>query len=303
MNLLFSRTRLLGNRKASFRTDYVGYLLISGLCDLCKICLNEENARYFIGNCMDDLNLILSNNVVRKDFLICLRTTDSLVENFINFTKSVEKKYGIQGYIKSMLDYNNEYGTGKPSDVVVNLNMRDIIRNWRNIETKIYIPNGILGNFPSGLMIIKTLYEYGNEFEEATGGWEFGNISTFQSGIAEKKKDCMYFNTTKGSASEPGKITLACPKKIIDISKYFKIGAKIKTINYNSMDSSAGLSMGVTNEKFNVGHWVKLEEHKCQIDLEPTDIYVNIKGVKEGFIQSGSYLAEGYLYSVWLHID
>lgn len=300
MNLLFSRTRLLGNREIGFRTDYIGYLLISGLCDLCKICLNEENARYFIGNCMDSLNLILSNNVVRKDFLIYLRTTDSLVESFINFAKSVEKKYEIQRYIKSMLDYNNEYGTGKPSDVVVNLNMIDIIHDWRNIETNIYIPNGILGNFPSGLLIIKKLYEFGNEFEEDTGGWEFGNISTiFQSGVAQKMQDCMYFNSID---SEIEKITLTCPKNVIDISKYSKIGAKIKTINYYK-NLSAGLSIGITDEKFNVGHWIKIEEHGNKIDLEPTDIYVDIKDVNEGFIQFGTYRGEGYLYSVWLHID
>ena len=50
MNLLVSRKKLLGNT-GDFLWSYGGYLIVSALCDLCGVVLDESNARNFITDC------------------------------------------------------------------------------------------------------------------------------------------------------------------------------------------------------------------------------------------------------------
>ena len=62
MNLLVSRKRLLGNT-GDFLWSYGGYLIVSALCDLCGVVLDESNARNFITDCIESLHDTLKDNL------------------------------------------------------------------------------------------------------------------------------------------------------------------------------------------------------------------------------------------------
>ena len=63
MNILVSRKKLLGNT-GDFLWSYGGYLIVSALCDLCGVTLDESNARNFITDCIESLHVILHSVLI-----------------------------------------------------------------------------------------------------------------------------------------------------------------------------------------------------------------------------------------------
>lgn len=89
MNLLASRKKLLGNT-GDFWWSYGGYLIVSTLCDLCGVVLDESNARYFVSDCIESLHDILKSNLNISGVNYTLSLNDNLISKFIEFYKEKE---------------------------------------------------------------------------------------------------------------------------------------------------------------------------------------------------------------------
>lgn len=84
MNLLVSRKKLLGNTW-DFLWSYGGYLIVSALCDLCGVVLDESNARNFITDCIESLHDTLKDNLNINGVNYALSLNDDLISKFIEF--------------------------------------------------------------------------------------------------------------------------------------------------------------------------------------------------------------------------
>ena len=89
MNLLVSRKKLLGNT-GDFLWIYGGYLIVSALCDLCGVVLDESNARNFITDCIESLHDTLKDNLNINGVNYALSLNDDLISKFIEFYKGKE---------------------------------------------------------------------------------------------------------------------------------------------------------------------------------------------------------------------
>lgn len=89
MNLLVSRKKLLGNT-GDFLWSYGGYLIVSALCDLCGVVLDESNARNFITDCIESLHDTLKDNLNINGVNYALSLNDDLISKFIEFYKGKE---------------------------------------------------------------------------------------------------------------------------------------------------------------------------------------------------------------------
>ena len=89
MNLLVSRKKLLGNT-GDFLWSYGGYLIVSALCDLCGVTLDESNARNFITDCIESLHDTLKSNLNINGVNYVLSLNDDLISKFIEFYKGKE---------------------------------------------------------------------------------------------------------------------------------------------------------------------------------------------------------------------
>lgn len=78
MNLLVSRKKLLGNT-GDFLWSYGGYLIVSALCDLCGVVLDESNARNFTIDCIETLHDTLKANLSMNGTNYSLSLNDELV--------------------------------------------------------------------------------------------------------------------------------------------------------------------------------------------------------------------------------
>lgn len=93
MNLLVSRKKLLGNT-GDFLWSYGGYLIVSALCDLCGVVLDESNARNFTIDCIETLHDTLKANLSMNGTNYSLSLNDELMSEFIDFYLAVgEKQY------------------------------------------------------------------------------------------------------------------------------------------------------------------------------------------------------------------
>lgn len=88
MNLLVSRKKLLGNT-GDFLWSYGGYLIVSALCDLCGVVLDESNARNFTIDCIESLHDTLKDNlsIDRANYILSLN--NEIISKFIDFYLSV----------------------------------------------------------------------------------------------------------------------------------------------------------------------------------------------------------------------
>ena len=84
MNILVSRKKLLGNT-GDFLWSYGGYLIVSALCDLCGVTLDESNARNFITDCIESLHDTLKDNLNINGVNYVLSLNDDLISKFIEF--------------------------------------------------------------------------------------------------------------------------------------------------------------------------------------------------------------------------
>lgn len=89
MNLLVSRKKLLGNTR-DFLWSYGGYLIVSALCDLCGVVLDESNARNFITDCIESLHDTLKDNLNINGVNYADSLNDDLISKFIEFYKGKE---------------------------------------------------------------------------------------------------------------------------------------------------------------------------------------------------------------------
>lgn len=89
MNLLVSRKKLLGNT-GDFLWSYGGYLIVSALCDLCGVVLDESNARNFTIDCIETLHDTLKANLSMNGTNYSLSLNDDLISKFIEFYKGKE---------------------------------------------------------------------------------------------------------------------------------------------------------------------------------------------------------------------
>lgn len=92
MNLLVSRKKLLGNT-GDFLWSYGGYLIVSALCDLCGVVLDESSARNFTTDCIENLHDTLKANVNVAGTNYILSLDDNLVSEFIQFVKTYDTLY------------------------------------------------------------------------------------------------------------------------------------------------------------------------------------------------------------------
>ena len=93
------------------------------------------------------------------------------------------------------LEYFHEhYHTDmKPIELSVKIDEIDLTLNWKDLKRDIYIPDGTLDNFPTGLYIHRTyyppmlfLYKDGNECKNISGGYINDN-QTLEGGISASK--------------------------------------------------------------------------------------------------------------------
>ena len=89
MNLLVSRKKLLGNT-GDFLWSYGGYLIVSTLCDLCGVVLDESNTRNFVSGCIESLHDTLKTNLSVDGANYALSLNDDLISKFIEFYKGKE---------------------------------------------------------------------------------------------------------------------------------------------------------------------------------------------------------------------
>ena len=91
MNLLVSRKKLLGNT-GDFLWSYGGYLIVSALCDLCGVVLDESNARNFITDCIESLHDTLKANLSVDGANYSLSFSDDFINEFIEFYLNISGK-------------------------------------------------------------------------------------------------------------------------------------------------------------------------------------------------------------------
>ena len=89
MNLLVSRKKLLGNT-GDFLWSYGGYLIVSALCDLCGVVLDESNTKNFVSGCIESLHDTLKTNLSVDGANYALSLNDDLISKFIEFYKGKE---------------------------------------------------------------------------------------------------------------------------------------------------------------------------------------------------------------------
>ena len=91
MNLLISRKKFLGNT-GDFLWSYGGYLIVSALCDLCGVTLDESNARNFITDCIESLHDTLKANLSVDGANYSLSFSDDFINEFIEFYLNISGK-------------------------------------------------------------------------------------------------------------------------------------------------------------------------------------------------------------------
>lgn len=112
MNLLVSRKKLLGNT-GDFLWSYGGYLIVSALCDLCGVVLDESNARNFTIDCIETLHDTLKANLSMNGTNYSLSLNDELMSEFIFFLVSFGRvDYSLPGsgvVVSKAQDYLDGY--------------------------------------------------------------------------------------------------------------------------------------------------------------------------------------------------
>lgn len=220
MNLLVSRKKLLGNT-GDFLWSYGGYLIVSALCDLCGVVLNESNARNFTTDCIETLHGTLKANlsVDGANYILSLNN-DSLIIEFIDFYLTTDRNDIGDSYVKTLEEYKAKYEKNEPAKIVLDSSIVNIKTKWKKESTEIYIPDGDIENLPNGVSLSYALYLFkeGNQCTSITGGWKDYYLTG-----AQITNVCILLSQSETNNMFAGTINE------IDFSKYNKIYLELES--------------------------------------------------------------------------
>lgn len=293
MNLLVSRKKLLGNT-GDFLWSYGGYLIVSALCDLCGVVLDESNTRNFITDCIESLHDTLKDNLSVDGANYILSLNDELISEFIDFYLNIGEKTYIYNNGDECIDITGGYRffaydgyTFLEDDKNANIDFYIHENNGQHLNLKI-VPKV---NCPYGTSSCAMTRKNIDLTKYASMKIEFiyNETSSFSSKmvwignnpIEGQSKDMIFdkFNTTEKVVKEESLKDLAY--------KNSKINFVARTVNYNGYGSNScefKIYRAWLEKKYDIGDsYVKtLEEYKAKYENEPTKIVldssiVNIK--------------------------
>ena len=274
-----------------FPRNYGGYLIVASLCNLLHVKLNNDNARNFVLNCMDNLDGYLADCLYRpanKVHNYYFHINDEIINAFTNYLNKTSSLYGLDNFIKTANEYEAEHGSGKPTDIIIK-STTNLSLNWKNNEISIFIPDGTLKNLSDCALIVKYFYFYSKQFAEI----KIGNVneSLAETGDYEMKNNSIYMNTIGG------KVVLTSIEGI-DYSKYATLFATFSIEDIEPF-ADAGVVLGLSSSALDFNGWVKYEaiygkKVNQQLSFDLANAMSNL------YIQLSYYRAEGNLYEIGL---
>lgn len=162
------------------------------------------------------------------------------------------------------LEYFHEHyhGDMKPIELSVKIDEIDLTLNWNDLKRDIYIPDGTLDNFPTGLYIHRTyyppmlfLYKDGNECKDITGGY-INNEQTLEGGINATKYDGRAINNltsinikANNNENDDNAIILFNNKNKLPFREYSFLGIdySIKGTNYTPEEDAGKYQLTLSN--------------------------------------------------------
>lgn len=286
MNLLVSRKRLLGNT-GDFLWSYGGYLIVSALCDLCGVTLDESNTRNFIADCIENLHDTLKANLSVDGANYSLSLSDDFINEFIDFYSSVGEKTYIYNNGDECIDVTGGYRffaydgyTFLEDDKNPNIDSYIHENNGQYLNLKI-VPKANCHYGTSSCAMTKKnidLTKYTSmkiEFiYNETGLLSSEMVWIGNNPIEGEPKDTIFdeFNTTEKVVKEESLKDLAY--------KNSKINFVARTVNYNSYGSNScefKIYKAWLEKKYDIGDsYVKtLEEYKAKYEKEPSKIILD----------------------------
>ncbi len=274
MNLLVSRKKLLGNT-GDFLWSYGGYLIVSALCDLCGVVLDESNARNFITDCIESLHDTLKANLSVDGANYSLSFSDDFINEFIEFYLNISGKQYLYnegdeyedvtgGIVESERDGYENKGITK--------NEKNIVLDTKNSQgySGIKIINPIdLSLYTSIHVDYKITSTIRGNFNWFAGYFQKDNLAYDESKVIK-----LFLTVSSGN-------TVTCNPSLTDVNE---VGYLTIYASAYGLQSSMVIYKIWLEKKYDIGDsYVKtLEEYKAKYENEPSKIIldssiVNIK--------------------------
>ena len=274
MNLLVSRKKLLGNT-GDFLWSYGGYLIVSALCDLCGVVLDESNARNFITDCIESLHDTLKANLSVDGANYSLSFSDDFINEFIEFYLNIRGKQYLYnegdeyedvtgGIVESERDGYENKGITK--------NEKNIVLDTKNSQgySGIKIINPIdLSLYTSIHVDYKITSTIRGNFNWFAGYFQKDNLAYDESKVIK-----LFLTVSSGN-------TVTCNPSLTDVNE---VGYLTIYASAYGLQSSMVIYKIWLEKKYDIGDsYVKtLEEYKAKYENEPSKIIldssiVNIK--------------------------
>lgn len=274
MNLLISRKKFLGNT-GDFLWSYGGYLIVSALCDLCGVTLDESNARNFITDCIESLHDTLKANLSVDGANYSLSFSDDFINEFIEFYLNISGKQYLYnegdeyedvtgGIVESERDGYENKGITK--------NEKNIVLDTKNSQgySGIKIINPIdLSLYTSIHVDYKITSTIRGNFNWFAGYFQKDNLAYDESKVIK-----LFLTVSSGN-------TVTCNPSLTDVNE---VGYLTIYASAYGLQSSMVIYKIWLEKKYDIGDsYVKtLEEYKAKYENEPSRIIldssiVNIK--------------------------
>lgn len=176
------------------------------------------------------------------------------------------KRLFYESYMNEFVDlehyHENYHSDMKPIVLSVKLDEIDLLLNWKDPKRDIYIPDGTLDNFPTGLYMHRTyyppmlyLYNKGNECKEITGYYG-NNNELLSSGINAEKYTGQAINTldsisikANNEENEDNAIVSFKSKNMLPFREYCFLGIdyKIESAGYTPEEDAGNYQLSLSN--------------------------------------------------------